>query len=157
MWCLLKLSFFSLCFYCVFHPHKTIYFDTMRLRQHERYFADDRFQCKLLNENICCSNSMSSKYVFMRLLDDKLELVPVMAWQCTGNKSLPKSITIQFLANQWVIRLLTSQEPSKLNLTSYLWGWPVDFPHKGTVMQTDLPCHDVIMNVDRGCYWCNDI
>ena len=59
-------------------------FNTMRLRQDDRHFADDIFTCMLLNENIEILIRISLKFVPGGSFDNKPSLVHIMAWRRTG-------------------------------------------------------------------------
>ena len=59
-------------------------------------FADSIFKCIFLNENVRILIKISLKFVLKGPIDNKSELVQVMAWRRTGNKPLPEPMLTQF-------------------------------------------------------------
>ena len=58
--------------------------------------ADDNFKCIILNENDKIPIRFSMKFVPWSPIDNKPELVQVMAWRRTGGKPLPEPMLILF-------------------------------------------------------------
>ena len=58
--------------------------------------ADDNFKCIFLNENDRIPIQISLKFGPRSPIDDKPELVRVMAWRRSGDKPLPEPILAQF-------------------------------------------------------------
>ena len=57
-------------------------------------FADDMFQCIILNENIWVSNKISLKYVPKGPINNKPSLVKIMGCRRTGDKPLYEPIMV---------------------------------------------------------------
>ena len=83
-------------------------FNTLRLRQNGRHFADDIFKCIFLNENIWISINISLKFVPQGPIDKIPSLVQIMAWRRPGDKPLSEPMMVSLLMHicitrpQWV-------------------------------------------------------
>ena len=62
-------------------------FNTLRLRQNGRHFADDIFKCIFLNENVWIPIEISLKFVPKDPINNIPALVQIMAWRQPGDKS----------------------------------------------------------------------
>ena len=58
--------------------------------------TDNNFKCIFLNGNDKITIQISLKFVPRSPIDNRTELVQVMAWRRTGNKPLPEPILPQF-------------------------------------------------------------
>ena len=58
--------------------------------------ADDIFKCIFLNENDRIPIQISLQFVPMSPIDNRVELVQVIAWRRTGDKPLPEPMITQF-------------------------------------------------------------
>ena len=58
--------------------------------------ADNIYKCIFLNENDRIPIRISLKFVLRSPIDNKPDLVHVMAWHQTGNKPLPELRLTQF-------------------------------------------------------------
>ena len=70
-------------------------FDSSPPGQNGRYFADDIFWRIFWNENVRSWIQISLKFVPNGPIDNKPELVQVMAWRRTGDKRLPEPVLTQ--------------------------------------------------------------
>ena len=61
-----------------------------------RHFTDDIFKRIFLNGNVRISIQISLKFVPKGPVDNKSELVSVMAWRRTGDKPLPKPVPVHW-------------------------------------------------------------
>ena len=78
-------------------------FNTLRLRQKGRHFADDIFKCIFLNETFRILNEISLKYVPYGPINNMSALVQIMAWCRIGDKR-PLSEQMQvFLMGAYVL------------------------------------------------------
>ena len=81
-------------------------FNTMRLRQNGRHFADDIFKSIFLNENVRILFSISLKLVPKGPNNNNPALVQIMAWCWPGDKSLPEPMVVRLpthiCVTQWV-------------------------------------------------------
>ena len=83
-------------------------FNTLRLRQNGRHFADDIFKWIFLNENVWIPIQISRKFVPQSPIHNIPSLVQIMAWRRPGDKPLsgpmmvrlPKHICVT--RPQWV-------------------------------------------------------
>ena len=75
------------------------WFNTLRLRQDGRHFADDTFKRIFLNDNIRISTEISLKFVPKGPINNILALVQIMAWRRLGDKPLsePMMVSLQML------------------------------------------------------------
>ena len=72
-----------------------IAFNTLRLRQNGRHFADDIFKCIFLNENVWISAKMSLKFVPKGPINNISTLVQIMAWRHPGDKLLSEPMMVR--------------------------------------------------------------
>ena len=75
----------------------TIYprFNTLRLKQNGRRFADDVFKCIFLNENVCILIKISLKFVPKCPINNIPALVQVMVWRRSGDKPLSEPMMVR--------------------------------------------------------------
>ena len=102
------------------HPHGRamgclLYiFNTLRLRQNGRHFADNTFKRIFLNENVRISIKISLTFVTKGPINDNLALVQIMAWRRSGDKPLSEPMMVSLLTYidvtrpQWVKRKYNS-------------------------------------------------
>ena len=79
-------------------------FNTLRLRQNGRYFADDIFKYIFLNENAWISLKISLKFVPNVPIDNIPALVQIMAWRRPGDKPLSEPMMVSVLTHICVTR-----------------------------------------------------
>ena len=89
-------------FRCVQRSHAHVaslakWVNTSPLDKMAAILADDTFNCIFLNENNKIQIQISLKYVPRNPIDNKPELVQVMAWRRAGDKPLPGPIITQFI------------------------------------------------------------
>ena len=83
-------------------------FNTLRLRQNGRHFADDSFICIFLNENVSVSIKISLKFDPKGPNNNIPALVQIMAWRRPGDKPLSEAMMVSFPTHicvtlpQWV-------------------------------------------------------
>ena len=83
-------------------------FNTFRLRQHGRHFADDTFKRIFLKENVIISTKISLKFVPKGPINNIPALVQIMAWRWPGDKPLSEAMMVRLLTHicvtqpQWV-------------------------------------------------------
>ena len=63
-------------------------FNTLRLGQNGRQFADDIFKHNFLNENVLISNTIWLKFIPKGPIDNNTVLVEIMDWRRAGDKPL---------------------------------------------------------------------
>ena len=86
------------------------HFNTLRLRQNERHFADDTFKHIFLNENVRISIKISLKFVPKGPINDIPALVQIMAWRPPGDKPLSEPMMVRLPTHicvtrpQWIKR-----------------------------------------------------
>ena len=107
-------------------------FNTLRLRQNGRRFADDTFIRIFLNENVRISIKISLKSVLKGPINNIPALVQIMAWRWSGDKSLSEPMTVSLLTHmcvtrpQWVkqhiLNVLCSMESLFKLQRSSMWG-----------------------------------
>ena len=73
----------------------SLHINTMRLRQNYRHFADI-FKCIFFIENLWIWITISLKFVSNFWIDNKPELVEIMAWCQTDDKQLPEPVMVWF-------------------------------------------------------------
>ena len=66
-------------------------------RQNRHHFADDRFKCIFLNENLLSLIKISLKFIPMGPVNNIPAFVQIMAWRWSGNKSLSEPVMIILL------------------------------------------------------------
>ena len=64
--------------------------------QNGRHFADDKFRCIFVNENVCISFENSLKFVAGGPINNTATLVWIMAWHRIGDKPLSKPMLARF-------------------------------------------------------------
>ena len=74
----------------------TTAFNTLRLRQNGRHFADNIFKGIFFNENIWLSHEIWLKCILKGLGDNKSTLVQAMTWSKTGNMSVSAAMKTKF-------------------------------------------------------------
>ena len=79
-------------------------FDTLRLRQYCRHFAEDIFKCIFLNENVWFSLKISLKLVPKVWINNISALGKIMAWRWPGNKPLTEPMMVSSLTHICVTR-----------------------------------------------------
>ena len=77
--------------------YQEIIFNTMRLRQNDRHFADDILNRILLNWNISISNEISLKCVPKYPTNNIPALIQIMAWCPSDNKPISEPMKVSFL------------------------------------------------------------
>ena len=88
VWCLCHLRFFN----------------TLRLRQNGRHFADDIFKYIFLNENTSVSINTSLEFVPQGRINNIPSLVQIMAWRRLGDKPLSEPMMVSLLTHICVTR-----------------------------------------------------
>ena len=78
--------------------------NTWRPRQNTGRFADDRFKCIFLNENIWISLKFSLEFVLRVPINNTPALVQIMAWRQPGDKPLFEPMMVSILTHICVIR-----------------------------------------------------
>ena len=92
-----------------------IVFNTLKLRQNARHFADDIFKCIFLNGNEWISLRISLKFVLKVRINNIRSLVQIMAWRRPGDKPLSEPMVVSLLTHicvtrpQWVNGLSPEQ------------------------------------------------
>ena len=81
-----------------------VYFNSLRLRQNGRFFADDTFKRIFLNENIIISTKNSLKFVPEGLINNIPALVLIMVWRRPGDKPLSEPMLVRSLTHICVTR-----------------------------------------------------
>ena len=76
-----------------FHYNMSL-FNTLRLRQDGRYFADDVLKCIFLNENVWISLKIPLKFVPKGPVNNIPALVQIMAGRRPGNKPLSEPMLV---------------------------------------------------------------
>ena len=71
-------------------------FNTLRLRQNGRHFADDILKSISLNENLQILNKISLKYAPLGLIENMAALVQIMAWRQTVAKPLSEAMMVEW-------------------------------------------------------------
>ena len=69
--------------------------NTLRSRQHGRYFADDTFKCIFLNDNIRISIKSSLKFVPRGPINNIRALVQIMAWHRLDDKPSSEPMVVR--------------------------------------------------------------
>ena len=100
----------SLCQMSSFHPKGFLgsllltWFNSFRLRQNGRLFADDILKRIFLNENIRILTKNSLKFVPKGLINNIPALVLIMAWRPPGDKPLSEPMLVRSLTHICVTR-----------------------------------------------------
>ena len=81
-----------------------VWFNTLRLRQNGRRFADDIFKCIFLNENVWIPIKISLKFVPKGQINKIQVLVQIMAWRRPGDKPLSEQMMVSLPTHICVIR-----------------------------------------------------
>ena len=71
-------------------------FNTLRPRQKGRHFADDKFTCIIVNENLWILSENSLKFVPKAPVNNIPALVQIMAWRWPGAKPLSEPMMVTF-------------------------------------------------------------
>ena len=77
------------------HPYYDIS-HVLRPIQNGRQFAYDISQCIFMKENYCVLIHISFFFVHKGLIESRSSLVPVMAWLCIGDKTIPEPMVTLF-------------------------------------------------------------
>ena len=85
-------------------PTHSVTFNTLRLRQNGRRFADDTFKRIFLNENVKISIKISMKFVPRDPINNIPTLVQVMAWRRPGDKPLSEPMMVRLPTHICVTR-----------------------------------------------------
>ena len=80
------------------------FFNTLRLRQHGRHFADDTFKRIFLNENVIISIKISLTFIPKGPINNIPALVQIMAWRRPGDKPLSEAMMVSLLTHICVTR-----------------------------------------------------
>ena len=78
--------------------------NTLRPRQHGRYFPDDIFKCIFLNENVGIPIKISMKFVPKGSINIIPALVQIMAWRRPGDKPLSEPMVVSLPTHICVTR-----------------------------------------------------
>ena len=95
------------------------WFNTLRLRQNGRHFADDVFTCIFLYENVWIPIKISLKFVHKCPINNIPSLVQIMVWRRPGNKPLSEPMMVSLPTHicvtrpQWVNTLRLRQMATK--------------------------------------------
>ena len=79
-------------------------FNTLRLRQNGRHFADDMFKCIFLNENVWIPIEISLTFVPKGSINNNPALFQIMAWRRPGDKPLSEPMMVSSLTHICVTR-----------------------------------------------------
>ena len=107
----------------MFSNHFSIIFNTLRLRQNDRYFPEDIFKWIFVNENVWISINISLKFVPRSPINNIPTLVQVMAWHRPGDKPLSEPMMVRLPMHlcitqpQWVNVFMKH----KLKRNPFLW------------------------------------
>ena len=115
------------------HQSLIAYFNTLRLRQNGRHFADDIFKCIFLNENVWIPIKISLKFAPKGPIKNIQALVQIMAWRRPGDKPLSESMLVSLPTHTCVTR-------PQWALTCISWGHSPHF-----VGGTRLQCIDCLV------------
>ena len=85
-------------------PMGFIQFNTLRLRQNGRHFADDTLKRIFLNENVCISIKISLTFVLKGPINNIPALGQIMAWRRPGDKPLSEPIVVSLPTHICVTR-----------------------------------------------------
>ena len=93
-----KLNVYNSCSTCAWNS--TIFsFNTLRLRQNGRHFADDIFNRIFVNENVRISIEFSLKFVPKGPINNIPALIQIMAWRRPGDKPLSEPMMVSLLTH----------------------------------------------------------
>ena len=80
-------------------------FNTLRLRQNGRCFADNIFKsCVFLNEDVCILTNISFKFVPEGQINNVPVLVQIRVWCQPGDKPLSETMMFNLLVHIWITR-----------------------------------------------------
>ena len=79
-------------------------FNTLRLIQNGRHFADNIFKCIFFNENVWISIKISLKFLPKGPINKIPTLFQIMAWRRPGDKPLSEAILVSLLTHKCVTR-----------------------------------------------------
>ena len=96
-------------------------FNTLRLRQNGRHFADDVFKCIFLNENVWISLKISLRFVSKVPIDNIPALVQIMAWRRSGDKPLSEPMMVSLLTH------ICNTRPQWVNGSTRFCKWSVKY------------------------------
>ena len=97
----------------IWKQHCRQWFNSLRLRQNGRCFADDTFKRIFLNENVRIAIKISLKFVPRGPINNIPALVQIMAWHRPGDKPLSEPVMVSLLTHicitrpQWVNSIKT--------------------------------------------------
>ena len=120
-------------------------FNSLRLRQNRRHFADNIFKCNFLNENVWIPIEISLKFVPKGPINNIPALVHIMAWRQTGDKPLSEPMMTQF--NDAYMRHTASVNSSMILSPIELTWFSLYFKFNEIIFFTVTPC--II-----GSWWC---
>ena len=102
------------------HQVKVCTFNTLRLRQNGRHFADDTFKPIFMKENIRISIKISLKFVPKVPINNIPAMVQIMAWRRPGDKPLSEPMVVSLPTHVCVVR------PQWVNTTSICKAWALN-------------------------------
>ena len=111
-----------------------VIFNTLRLRQNGRCFADDTFKRIFLNENVRISITISLKFVPKGAIINNPALVQIMAWRRLDNKPFSEPMMVSLLTNICVDR------PQWVNPAGCAPFLERDILHAGSNINNSWPC-----------------
>ena len=82
----------------------SLYINTLRPRQNGCHFADDKFKCIFLNENVWIPIEISLKFVPKGSINNNPALFQIMAWRRPGDKPLSEPMMVSSLTHICVTR-----------------------------------------------------
>ena len=85
-------------------PFLLTWFNSLRLRQNGRHFADDTFKRIFLNENVGIWIKISLKFVHKGPVNNITALVQIMAWRRPGDKPLSEPMVVRLPTHICVTR-----------------------------------------------------
>ena len=116
-----------------------ILFNTLRLRQNGRHFANDNFKCSFLNGKVWISITISLKFVHNGPINSIPALVQIIAWPRPGDKTSSEPMMVSY----W--RIYASLGLNELTLaSSRYWMTQFTVPHAHSTRITDCVTHMTI-------------
>ena len=85
-------------------PSMRYNFNSLRLRQNGRRFADDTYKRIFLNENVRIAIKISLKFVPKGPINKIPALFQIMAWRIPGDKPLSEAMVVSLLTHKCVTR-----------------------------------------------------
>ena len=99
--------------------HWSLIYNTLRARQHGRYFADDISKCISLNENVQISNKISLKFVLKGPINNVAALVHILACYQPGDKPTSETMMLILVTHLCV----TLHQLFNISFGSVLWSY----------------------------------